>query len=191
MEKSMNKIKIAVKLFFFAMVTLLFPSSLIAKPMPSDLTELIINSDLIAIVDVFEIESRGKSFPGSASATISKIIQGQSKNPEIKMYWEGSSIYGLGKWVVFLKRKENGYYATYGARSFWKVDQAKIEYIECCSPFVVLQPPVNSLNIDPSLTSMSRVYIDGVPREYNPIRAKGIEIDKLINYIENLTKKDK
>ncbi len=186
----MTGIKVTSKLIIFSIVTLFPPIIFSAKPIPSDFSELVTSSELIAIVDVFEIKSQGKSMPGSASATMRELVLGQSKNTVIKMHWQGLSISSLGQWVVFLKKKGNAYQAAYGAKSFWKIEHAKLDNTECCSPFVVLQPPINRLNIDPSLVSEQLVYIDGVPREHNPIKVRGIEIKKLLDYVNNLTRND-
>lgn len=187
----MNRIKATSKLISFALVVFFSPVISNAKPMPSDFSELVMNSELIAIVDVFEIKSQGKSMPGSATATIRKFVLGKAKNNVIKMHWQGLSISGLGQWMVFLKKKGDEYQAAYGTRSFWKVEHAKLDNNECCSPFIVLRPPIDSLNIDSSLMSDQLVYINGMPREHNPIRVKGIEVNKLQKYINSLVRKDK
>ncbi|VAW72530.1 hypothetical protein MNBD_GAMMA10-2447 [hydrothermal vent metagenome] len=162
-----------------------------AKPMPSAFSELIAKSDLIAIVDVFEISARGKSMPASASARVIERISGAAEKDTITLHWEGIAIYELGQWVVFLKKEDEAYRATYGARSFWKIEQAIIDNAECCSAFVVLRPPIDSLRIDPSLVSSYPVYMNDVPEKSRPLMTKGVSISNLKNYIKNTIKKDK
>jgi len=178
---------ISLTLIFLIAITLFYSSSINAKTMPSEFKELVTNSDLIAIVNVFEINSQGKSSTGSASARITKRVVGKNGSAIVKLHWQGIAITGLGQWLVFLKKNTDGYKATYGARSFWKIDLAILDKNECCSPFVVLVPPVTDLIIDKQLFSDRFVYINGIPRERNPIKVKGIEINRLLDYVKNIT----
>jgi len=93
--------------------------------------------------------------------------------------------------VVFLKKEGEQYQAVYGAKSFWKIEQAVIDNSECCSAFIVLRPPIVNLRIDSSLISSQPVYINGVSEKNNPIVVKGIVVNDLKSYIKNTTRKDK
>lgn len=168
---------------FIGVIAFIFPLVACAKPMPIELSELISESDLIAIVDVYKLHSEGKSKPGYATARVTNVLRGEENRGVIEMHWQGISIYELGVWVVFLKKSNNVYRATSGSSSFWKVEHARIGNKKCCSPFVVIRPPLEIINMDTSLVSKQQVYIKGVPREYNPMEAKGISIDSLKKYI--------
>jgi len=159
-----------------------------AKTMPSGFSDLVKNSDLIVIANVFEIKSQGKSMPGMASATVNKIITGHSENELLKIRWNGIAITELDEWIVFLTKDsdsgEGHYRPTYGARSFWKIEYAEIKDKECCSQFVVLRQQVGMLEFDSSLLSEQFTYINGVPSNKNPIKVRGLLMDELVTYIE-------
>ncbi|MDA7746597.1 hypothetical protein N8878_04615 [Psychromonas sp.] len=179
-----------LKVIISIALLLSLPVSSIAKEMPLNLVDLVNGSELIAIVDVFEIESQGKSKASNAKAIIRKTLVGYSENNIIDMNWNGISITELGQWIVFLKKDLHEYRATNGTRSFWKIDNAILDKGECCSLFIVNRSPVKYLNIDPNLFSNQLVYIDDLPRESNPIKLSGIEVKKLESYIQSITKKD-
>jgi len=159
-----------------------------AKPMPSGFSDLVKNSDLIVIADVFEVKSQGKSMPGMASAAVNKIITGHSENELLKIRWNGIAITELGEWIVFLTkdsdRGDGHYKPAYGARSFLKIEYAAIKDKECCSQFVVLRQQVGMLEFDSSLLSEQFTYINGVPSNKNPIKVRGLLMDELVTYIE-------
>ena len=176
---------IILRIFFTILVIPMFYSvSIHAKTIPSEFTELVGNSNLIAIVNVFEINSQGKSMPGSASAQVIRKVVGKIEGSVLKIRWHGIAITKLGQWLVFLRKDGDGYRATYGARSFWKIELAELGNNKCCTPFVSLLPPITELNIDNQLISEQFVYIDGVPRKRNPIKIRGFEINKLIEYVK-------
>ncbi|MCF6339111.1 MAG: hypothetical protein L3J84_14405 [Gammaproteobacteria bacterium] len=184
----MEKRSVALNLTIAIVGILCFSSLSYAKLMPSDFSDLVKESDLIVTINVFEIKSQGKSMPGMASATINKIIAGHSKSELLKIRWNGIAITGLGEWIVFLTkdqdRGEGHYKPTYGARSFWKIEYADIKNKKCCSQFVVLRQQISMLKFDSSLLGEQLTYLDGVPSVKNPIKVRGLLLDKLVAYIK-------
>jgi hypothetical protein len=160
--------------------------------MPSELSELIIDSDIIAIVNVVAINAQGKSKPGIASVKIKTLIKGSINKESLDIYWQGIAITELGEWIVFIKHNQdqNHYQATYGPRSFWKIDYAESKNGDCCSPFVVLRYPVTNLIIPSNLVSEQAVFFNGVPKASNPIPASGLLIESLITHIKNTPSKE-
>ncbi|MCF6257429.1 MAG: hypothetical protein L3J98_17610 [Gammaproteobacteria bacterium] len=184
----MKKRSMALSLIIAIIGIACFSSLSYAKPMPSEFSDLIKGSDLIVIANVFEIKSQGKSMPGMASATVNKIIIGDSKSKILKIRWDGIAITELGEWVFFLtkdpNRDEGSYKPTYGVRSFWKIEYADIKNKECCAQFVVLRQHIGMLKFDSSLLGEQLTYIDGVPSDKNPIKVRGLLVDKLATYIK-------
>jgi len=188
-DKSNRGTSIRTKIITYMLLSLFIMSlfysiNISAKTIPSEFTELVANSNLIAIVNVYEISSKGKSMPGSASARVVRKIIGKAESTVVKMHWHGIAITELGRWLVFLRESSDGYKATYGARSFWKIELAESDNNECCTPFVSLLPPITELNIDNKLISERLVYISGIPRKRNPIKVRGIEVNKLLEYVK-------
>lgn len=161
-----------------------------AKSKPADLDDIITGSDLIAVVDVVAINSGGKAKQSNAKARMFESIVGDDPKNVINMQWNGIAVTEIGRWLVFLKKSDGGYQATLGARSFWKLEYADLDKADCCSPFAVIRPPIDNLNIKADLVSEQPVYLNGVPSEINPIRVKGIKISGLKNYINSVIKKD-
>lgn len=178
---------LAYNLIILFMTSLCFSSASYAKSRPTDFSELINNSHLIAMVNVVEIKSQGKSMPGFAAATIKQTLKGKSSKETINIHWQGMAITSLGQWLLFLTndpdKGADHYNATYGARSFWKIEYAENKNNECCSPFVVLRQPVSMLKFENSLITKESVYITGMPHDLNPVAASGISINNLIRYI--------
>lgn len=185
---TIKRYRVHVSLLVF--VVLIFPFISSAKPIPSDLEELIKKSDLIVEVDVFALKTQGKSGVGEASVTVINVLLGKVIEGDITIQWEGMAVTGLGRWIAFLKLKDGKYHAAYGARSFWKVELAQIDTNECCSAFVVIRPPLDGLRIDSSLLEKQPVFINGVPSGQNPIRVQGIAVNSLERYVRRLMKGD-
>lgn len=189
----MKKQYLLPTLAIFVVFFTFYPFLSYAKSKPSTFSDLVKNSDLIAVVNVFAISSQGKSKPGSASATVRKTIIGHANNKTIKLQWSGIAITELGEWLVFLSKNhtegKNKYDATYGARSFWKIEYAEVSN-KCCSQFSVLRQPLNLIQIDPSLFSEQFAYINGVPRDKNPIKVRGILLDTLVTYVKKIINKE-
>ena len=183
-------IKNLLRTFSILLVSFSFSSVSFAKSKTADLDDIITDSDLIAVVDVVAINSGGKSKKSSAKATLFESIVGDENKDVISMQWNGIAVTEIGRWLVFLKRSDGGYQATLGARSFWKLEYADLDKVDCCSPFAVIRPPIDNLNVKANLVSEQPVYINGVPSGINPIRVKGIKMSGLKTYINSVIKKD-
>jgi len=178
------------KRIFSIASSILFSLSIFAKQIPLELSQLVNDSELIAIVDIFEVKSLGKSQPGYAKASIREVLLGNVKSELVNINWNGIAITELGLWVVFLKNDADEYLATNGARAFWKVENSVSVNGGCCTPFVVLRPPVSYVDIDPVLVSERPTYVNSLPRGKNLIQVSGIEIDVLKHYIMANSNKD-
>jgi hypothetical protein len=158
-----------------------------SKPQPLAFSELVSQSDVIAIIDIHTLHSEGKESQSRASGDVMKILKGSQNIETAELRWSGLAISDLGEWLVFVKEgDDDSLFATYGASSFWKRYRGSGAAGECCVGVFVSSPDIDLVRPGKELSQPVDVYFPGVPFEVNPLKVEGILEKDVVNQINRL-----